>query len=121
MRSHLLIAFAVLLLAPVSALAQSGCNVGAGTPLFNSTARIIVGEGDRGPACTSTARLRVKLKRDVRFWFDKTLTETTQSVKNGQINLRYSCHGAGGQTVYIEADDGNQKRQSRRVGVAFCG
>lgn len=110
-----------LLFCSAAAAAQSGCDVAAAKPQFISVDRRIVGQGGRGPACTSGAVFTVRLKRDVRFWFDKTLASTSQRLRNGDLIVRYNCSGAGSQNVYVEADDGNHKRQSQRLGVNFCG
>jgi hypothetical protein len=109
------------LVVPIASLQAQTCGVGAGTPIFNSPDRIITGQGGRGPSCTSGAVLTVRLKRDVPWWFDKTLATTSQRLQNGDLILRYSCHGAGSQRVYVEVTDGKTTRQSQRLGVNYCG
>lgn len=106
---------------PASPEAQTGCNVFAAPPQLIAVDRRIVGQGARGPDCPTSRTLKVRLKRDVSFWFDKTLASTSQSVRNGDLVVRYACRGTAAQRVYVEADDGSKKRQSARVTVAYCG
>lgn len=102
------------------AVAQQ-CAVGTGDVVFNSVDRLVVGSGARGPSCTSTKVLKVKLMQDRSFWFDRELVQQSVRVRNGQLIVRYRCSGSGSMRVYIEADDGSQKRQSSRFSVHYCG
>lgn len=108
-------------LPPPAAIAQPGCDVGALLPQFIAIDRRIIGQGGRGPACPTSRTLKVALKRDISWWPDKTLTSTSASVRNGDLIVRYACSGSGSQRVYVEANDGNKKRQSGRLTVAYCG
>src|SRR5215207_1227418 len=54
---------------------DQNCDVYAGTPGVNQADHIINGQGSRGPACTSGVEIRVRLRKDISWWPDKTLVD----------------------------------------------
>ena len=112
--------FLVCLMFSTSAFAQGSCQLFANTPDVNQNARLIFGSGGRGSLCSSSTNVRVYLKQDRRFWFDKTLASRSQSGANVTLNVQYKCKGNGHQKVYIETRGDGDKVQSPRRAVHYC-
>ena len=97
------------------------CQLGAATPFFNSTDRILSSSGARGPRCFLSATVVVRLKQDRRFWFDRTLATARGSGTNVDVPVRYDCQFQGSKSVYTETEARGRKVQSPRIGIHFCG
>ena len=99
---------------------RANCDVFAGTPGVNQANRIIYGQGSRGPACTSGVQIRVRLRKDISFWFDTTLVDLRRSGTNFDVNVQYHCTGNGSERIYIQVDAPNRQVESQRVSVNYC-
>ena len=71
-----------------------------------------------GVGCIRDFRLELRIKKDIRFWFDKTLVKRT--ITGNSITAFTECRGVNG-IVYAEFKVNGKKYFSRRVSTAFCG
>lgn len=115
----LLVVLLVMFCGMLNMTSASACEVVINSLQFHPDARTIVGIAERGPDCTTSERLKLRLKQDRRFWFDRTIEKKTVTVRNGDFSIRHDCKGRQSQKVYFEIDNG-KKIQSKRITVALC-
>lgn len=68
--------------------------------------------------CSQDFRLELRIKKHVRFWFDKTLAKRNRT--GNSINAFKQCRGVNG-IVYAEFKVNGKKYHSARRSTAFCG
>jgi hypothetical protein len=108
-------------IAPYSYTVVTGaCDIAASNPTFNETDRVINGFGSRGPACESAAQLKVTLKQDIRWWFDKTIAEAYGSGTNFQVRAQHPCTGNGGHIIYTQVESEGKTKQSQSISIPYC-
>jgi hypothetical protein len=94
------------------------CNIFAeGPPRFDKQNRLIIGVGERGPDCETSARLRVSLKiwAGVSLGPDKSLITYRRYVTNDKLTASYRCKFPIRGLVFVEVESEGKKVTSGRV------
>jgi hypothetical protein len=114
--SAALFACSLAVFVPTASVQADHCQLFAGQPEYLNAS--IQGEGS-WTHCPSTAHVEVLLRKDIRWWWDSTLRETTGSGSSGGVNLAWPCGSGFSPTkVYVETRYGSKKVQSARATLA---
>jgi len=103
------------------------CDISADTPTIEFDSNdigTIVGTGHRECTTSTPATITVRLRKDIRWWPDKTLASITVTGSTIHQSVAYRCTGRGSQTVFTEiivkTGSGTQKAQSARRSFSLC-
>ncbi len=116
---------AALAMAPAvtipTAAPQNNCDVEISAPVIEGSGedRHIFASATRS-GCTTSARMKLRLRENRRFWFDRNLKTIERTGTNFAATVNYECSGSGHMRVFAEAIVSGKKYRSPDISATFC-